>query len=91
MTVRRSRTRLTAAGVFLTVGLLISACSVTRPLALNLDPTSLEGYLAEHPTSNLHVRTRAGDGTGCMLPGSGGIPWWAAGGTTFPPGPSPCP
>jgi hypothetical protein len=40
--------------------LLISACSVTRPLPIALDAPAVSSFLAEHPQANLHVTEHSG-------------------------------
>lgn len=41
--------------------LVVSGCSVTRPIAIGPDASALADYLAEHPSTNVRVQTRAGE------------------------------
>ena len=40
--------------------MLVTGCSVTRPVPATPDAPSLRSYLAEHPTANLRVTERSG-------------------------------
>jgi hypothetical protein len=40
--------------------ILLSGCSVTRPMPVTPDAASLRGYLAEHPTADVRVTARSG-------------------------------
>jgi hypothetical protein len=40
--------------------MLVTGCSVTRPVPATPDAPSLRTYLAEHPTANLRVTERSG-------------------------------
>ena len=42
------------------VCMLVTGCSVTRPLPAAPDALSLRTYLAEHPTANVRVTERSG-------------------------------
>ena len=39
---------------------LVCGCSVTRPVPVAIDASSLSSYLAEHPTANLRVTEHSG-------------------------------
>ena len=39
---------------------LVTGCSVTRPVPATSDASSLRNYLAEHPAANLRVTERSG-------------------------------
>ena len=40
--------------------MLVTGCSVTRPVPATADAVSLQTYLAEHPAANLRVTERSG-------------------------------
>jgi hypothetical protein len=42
------------------LGILLTACSVTRPVPVAMDAATLRTYLAEHPAENLRVTERSG-------------------------------
>jgi hypothetical protein len=44
----------------LLTGMLVSACSLTRPVPIALDPTGVSGFLAQHPQGNLRVTEHSG-------------------------------
>ena len=41
--------------------LVVTGCSVTRPIAVGPDASALADYLAEHPAANVRVQTRSGE------------------------------